>query len=418
MTIQIPQRSTPPVLPRSDEAIDQPGSANLVDAPAQVSGTDPLAQFGSMNGFHPQVQAVAYSSPGGGSGGTKAAAVYDVAKTPQAEIDRLKRSADPVERKIGTIIENAKVAYGDLLAKGARIVVTTSQGNGGDPVLTLTGPKFNPKLPAHVHTHYHGDNATVADPIGSKAGTNVRIREAVARDPQMVFVLPESREATKQPSKIAHQAVDTPSSNSKYYASWQHVASQAQTTDDALKAAGVTKVGHEVVSVHSRGGSVISRLMDQDPSGKLLRANRLEMYDSLYGSQWDVAKWAKTPNGKAVERVIYYHGTNDAGAEAPVKQAFRDKFTQINAVTPKNEDAVNPIYRDAQGNTFMRPDWKGRMHPVRIFEADAHYRTTGQYLGTEPPALPKKANLAHERAHVQDASAKLKHEAPHQPVKR
>jgi len=79
------------------------------------------------------------------------------------------------------------------------------------------------------------------------------------------------------------------------------VKSQADTTDAALKAAGITKVEKETVSVHSRGGEVIQKLMHDDPSGRSLRADRLELHDSLYGSQGAVAAWGHTDNGKRVE---------------------------------------------------------------------------------------------------------------------
>ncbi len=64
--------------------------------------------------------------------------------------------------------------------------------------------------------------------------------------------------------------------------------SQAETTDLALAAAGLSKakIEKETVSVHSRGGNVIQNMMEKDDgSGRKLRADRLELHDSLYGSQ-------------------------------------------------------------------------------------------------------------------------------------
>lgn len=308
---------------------------------------------------------------------------FDVSKTPQAEIDRLKKSTNSSERRLGATIERARVAYADLIAAKGSVVVTTSAGNGGEPVVIVTGPKFDPKEPARVHTHYHGDNATAADGPGSKAGTNARIREAIARNPQAVFVLPESLERSGQT-----QRSDSASKDTFYKASWTNAKSQAQTTDDALATIGVDKVSKEIVSFHSRGGEALHEIM-KDKSGNGLRADRVEMHDSLYGSQYDAAAWAKTDNGKAVARVIFYHGTNNAKAHAPVEQAFGRRFTKVEMGTQAAlDDKTNPVHRDADGKTHTRNrDWKddqGVKHvnrpTVRQFDPDPHYRTTGQFL--------------------------------------
>jgi hypothetical protein len=124
-----------------------------------------------------------------------------VANTKQAEIDALKNStcgtADEraKRRRLGITIENAQRSYADLLGlkPPAKIFVTTSDGNGGQPVMVVRGPQFKTDQPAHVHTHYHGDNATVADPLGSKDGHNARIRAVVMKEDTLaVFVLPEA----------------------------------------------------------------------------------------------------------------------------------------------------------------------------------------------------------------------------------
>ncbi|NRF65807.1 hypothetical protein HLB44_02285 [Aquincola sp. S2] len=325
--------------------------------------------------------------------------VYDLATVSQAEIDALKKSGDLKQKRLGWTIENAKVAYGDLLVPNAQghkahIVVTSSDANGGQPVLVMKGPGFKDTLPARVHTHYHGDNATVADPVGSKAGTNSRMRASMARDPQTVFVLPEANNTT--------QATDSPArDNSNPNVSWAGIKSQVQTTQDGLTAAGITTVGKQIVSVHSKGGSALSTLLALDPSGKLLKADRLEMYDSLYGSQGPVARWAATANGKAVQEVIVYRGNLAPWREDGIKQAFGKKFEvvvmrdQPALNDPKNSayrDSVNPITPDATGATHDRnrdyTDKKGVYHvhrpTVRQFDEDPHYRTTGQFLDTKP----------------------------------
>jgi hypothetical protein len=353
-------------------------------------GGDALALFGASHSLHPLARQQAFVAQGGGATGAPAKAcqvpdaatrVYDVAQTSQADVEALKKSCDPAQRRLGHTIENAKVAYGDLLSKGARIVVTLNAGNGGEPVMTLMGPGFDAKLPARIHTHYHGDNATVGDPVGSKAGQNSRIRETVARDPQTVFVLPECKSVIDQGT-----LPDSPTHDKVYRADWGNVQSQAQTTDMALKAAGITKVGRETVSVHSRGGEVIQKLMHDDPSGKSLRASRLELHDSLYGSQGAVVAWGHTDNGKRVDKVIYVHGTNPQGRDAEIAKTFKGSYIRIDIARqqPLNEKN-NPVVYDGKG--AARDDHihgKNGHEGVRRYHPNAHYQTTGRFLAIWP----------------------------------
>jgi hypothetical protein len=353
-------------------------------------GADALALFGAPHDLHPlaqQQQHQALAQGGANTAGAQAhgckvadaaTRVYDARQTSQADIDALKKSCDPAQQRLGHTIENAKASYGDLLDKGAKIVVTLNAGNGGQPVMTLMGPGFDSKLPARIHTHYHGDNATVADPVGSKAGQNSRIRETVARDPQTVFVLPECESATP--------TVDSPTNDNAYKADWGNVKSQAQTTDDALKAAGITKVGRETVSVHSRGGEVIQKLMHDDPSGQSLRASRLELHDCLYGSQDAVVAWGHTDNGKHVDKVIYVHGTNEEGRDEEIAKTFKGSYIRIDIAHQRPlDDKNNPVVYD--GKDAKRDDHihsKKGHEGVRQFNPNAHYQTTGRFMAVWP----------------------------------
>lgn len=382
-----------------------PNEAGEPDAPALAAaqpdaaapGADPLARFGALHGFHPGV-ALYTRQAGAAQQAAKARdpmppEVYDIAEVKRDVIDGMKNSPDAATRKLGVTIENAQASYGDFLKKekGSRILVLTSEGNGGQPVMVVTGPKFNAAEKARVITFYHGDNATVADPIGSKAGINTRIRDAVTKDPQTVFVLPEAIRSDGKP-----WGVDSAENRNRndYSASWSHVRSQAQTTDEALRARGIGKdmVGKEIVAVHSKGGSVIDHLMDKDGKGRLLRADRLELYDSLYGSQYAVAKWGKTRNGKEADSVIYYRGTNDAGRHQVIEKAFGDRFAKVEMSGKLVGVPENRIYRDADGRTYPRDytwyDKAGNKHVrhdyVRDFHEDPHYKTTGIFLGRNP----------------------------------
>lgn len=377
-------------MPHSPAGFNEPTDPSM---PAQ----DPWSDLFGAKGPRPLVQSMAYDSPkGGGTSATPAS--YIVGKTSQDRIDALKESKDPAQKRLGRTIENAQIAYGDLIAKGAQIEVTTSPGNGGQPVMLIMGPGFDRSKEARVHTHYHGDNATVADPLGSKAGTNARIRDVIAQDPQTVFVLPESGRAGTQ--------VDSPEHDNSYSVHWEEtVVSQSRTTQDVLTAAGITQVGKQVVSFHSGGGKVVQRLMELDASGAGLKADRLELHDCFYGTKghdwrkgpdwagWEQSfvKWAGTANGKAVTDVVYYRGSNESPRQNVVAKAFEGKYSKVEMSQQGPVEEANPIARDSNRDYVgkLEVKWaKGGRHleftPARNFNPDPHYRTTGQFLGAKP----------------------------------
>ena len=356
-----------------------PSTPALLPAPvgANTGGADALALFTASHEMHPLVHERSHVKQSGGAHGggqVKAAPktvpdaatrTYDVATTPKADIDALKNSRDPQQRRLGTTLENLQNSYRDLLdGKKVNITVTMNPANGKEPVATMTSAALDPKLPIRVHTHYHGDNATIGDPEGSKAGQNSRIRATLARDPQMVFILPECRSAKATP--------DSPKNNQHYVADWSNVKSQAETTDLALAAAGLSKakVEKETVSVHSRGGNVIQAMMhNDDGSGRKLRADRLELHDSLYGSQGAVAKWGKTTNGQQVEKVIYVHGNNGGihgdGRDREIAKTYKGNYIRIDVgLLPPGHETT----RDGQP----------------AYNKDPHYQTTGRFLAIWP----------------------------------
>lgn len=353
---------------------------------------------------------------------------YDI---PQAQIDAMKQSRKPAVRaegerldnnrqqgaaiearhRLGVTIENARTTYAGMLnmQPPAVIKAVLSAGNGGQPVLVLVNPYFDHSKPAkHVHTHYHGDNATVADRQGSKAGTFARLIDQFHREPQSVWVLPESVARPKK-NEAWPQQPDSAKHDTSYKASWDNVVSQTRTTRDALNAVGVSDQGAKhVVSFHSRGGSAVDRMMAHDPTGAGLKADRLELHDSLYGSQDAVAQWGATANGKAAARVVFYRGWNDANAGDVIQQAFRSprgtppryekidvsqKLAEMRKKDPGIEDKVNPHYTDGTTTDYTRGTREvkgrdGKVHhvpvPMRQFDPDPHYRTTGQFMDTEP----------------------------------
>jgi len=355
------------------------GDALGAGGPAVTGSADALALFTASNEMHPLVQQQAYVKQAGGSAGATQVAhkvvpdaatrVYDVATTSKADIDALKNSPDKQQQRLGHTIENLQNSYRDLIdSKQVNIKVAMNPANGNEPVATIASAALDPNKGVRVHTHYHGDNATIGDPVGSKAGQASRIREIIQRDPQMVFVLPECQSARPTP--------DGPKHNLGYKAEWGNVKSQVETTEGALRAAGLNpwKVMQETVSFHSRGGEVIENLMKNDKTGNSLRADRLELLDCLYGSPDDVAAWGRTDNGKKVGRVIYVQGTNVAsgyGDDREIRKTFKgNSYIRIDI-----------SYKDAARHADVKD------HDVRKYHPNPHYQTTGRYLGIWPLPL-------------------------------
>jgi hypothetical protein len=311
------------------------------------------------------VPAADASAPASGTAASLPPGAYDVSAIATPDLVALER--DPKTKLLGFTIDNARVNYADTIARGGRVVVTTSAGNGGLPVVTIVPPGFDPSQPARVHTHYHGFNATVADPKGHGSGTTARIEEVQAADPQTVFVLPECSNAPAQPSRLDDKG--------NYSTKWTNVSDVTETTDDALAAAGVdaSALSERVVSAHSGGGAALAAAIDAHPDGSGLAADRLELLDCLYGSEAELAKWAKTANGQDCGSVVYFHGTN-THPDAGLKKGFGTRWKRVNVAQPKPAD--DPVLKDARGNPIR--DVHG--HARTKFAMDPHNRTNGQFM--------------------------------------
>jgi hypothetical protein len=414
-----------------------------------VASTDPVVAFAANNGLHPDV--AKYADPNKGAHqplpleAKKDKALpnnpppvvkcqthansFDLDTVTDADIKNLRACG---ENRLADTIVNAKASYADLLAtKQIKIRVITSAGNGGQPVMVVTGPKFKPGADVHVHTHYHGDNATVADPLGSKAGVNARIRDTIAKDPQAMFVLPEAENT--RPKRV-----DSPTDDLRYHVSWDNVSDQVQTVNDALTAAKVPQsaVTERVVSAHSGGGQAINKLINADPNGGTrLQADKLDLQDCLYHfrywvddkvvagkkvpghwvypKEWEtdtrLEMWSKTPNGKAVREVVFYSAGSDDGAGSRSKLLAKSfppdargnvryravdmskEPSMFDKKTRKIDPSVDPVAHDANNNTIpqkvlvRKQDDKPAV--AHNYRPDLHYRTVGEHLGER---LPKK----------------------------
>jgi hypothetical protein len=419
---------------RTTSPVDAVSNAGATAAPSDAAGqaaeaapafpaADPLAAFSAVHGLHKDVQGLAEprhgeaadaqgtplydrkDAQGAGRKETPRAACLAPAKsfdlnspTIVDDIKELKRCG---HAKLAFTIEQARRSYKDLLERTppAQIFVTTSAGNGGQPVLVIAGPEFKRSDPAHVHTYYHGDNATVADPLGSKDGHNARIRAVITgEDKQAVFVLPES-----EASKLA---VDSPSNNLEYSVTWFNVSNQAQTTNDALAAANITKVGRCTVEAHSGGGMALVQAITSVPDGKGLQADRIVLLDCVYHfgeprrhdfhTDEHLRDWAQTANGKAVKDVVFIRGSNQdfeqrgkvIGDAFPTATGQPQRFHLKDLSDPKQ---APPVVKDGKIDVSIDPiatDSNGKAvgKNVHNYEPGAknHYRTAGQFLGADP----------------------------------
>lgn len=326
---------------------------------------------------------------------------YDIMKVTPEQIQELR---DKKQVQLANTIENAQAAYTDFVKAnpGVKVIVTTSEGNGGKPVLVAKGAKA--ETDAHVHTHYHGDNATVGDPLGSKAGQNARIRDTLKKDPHAVFVLPEAANSSdKGPDP------DSPSNDKKYSVDWSNVKNQVKTTDDALDAAGVKRPAKEtVVSFHSGGGMALVNLVNnnKDKGSSTLKADRLELYDCVYHFGETDGKylpqyhfedrlrdWSQTDSGKAVKQVIFIRGSNDVSRAAVMEKSVgKDKFKLIDmdnepklSSNPDFDDKIDPPAENANGNwTEIVKNGEQTGKVAHNYRANAHYRTVGEFMGKPP----------------------------------
>jgi hypothetical protein len=244
------------------------------------------------------------------------------------QVSALKQGT-PDEQRLAATILNARSNLAGLAKAGAKVAVSTGPGNGGQPVITVVPKGFDPSKPATVHTHYHGFYSTAAAPPGDQAQVTHNLTEAVGRDPQTIYVLPECKSA---PMKAGAAMGKT---------DWSNVQSVTRSADDALLAAGLSPrsltIKERVVSAHSGGGRALGYAMANTPDGSGLRADRIELEDCAYGapegtlSAVDALKqWMGTATGQAAKSVVYIDGGggNDQKPDAELKAALGGRYSQ------------------------------------------------------------------------------------------
>ena len=249
--------------------------------------------------------------------------VYDLAALTTEAREALASGTD-AERRVAQLLDEAEGSYGSLLSTEdgrtpGRIVVTTSDGNGGQPVLVIVPPGFSADQDTAVHTHYHGDHTTVGAEHSAEGRTQA-ILDAVQADPQTILVLPED------------QAVEwNDDGEARFSATWSNVRDQPATTADALRAVGQDpdEIDHRVLSAHSGGGAAIRNLArrQREDGGTRLEADELLLHDCFYGGQGaSVLDWLKElPEGDR-PHVSYFRAGNAASQTEDYEEDLGDSY--------------------------------------------------------------------------------------------
>jgi hypothetical protein len=296
----------------------------LQDSFVAAPGASPFAGgFAGFQGPAETVDSVGATADAPPAPRTLGPGAYDVAQVDDAQIASLRASHDAKDQRMAQTLKCAKRRYADLISSGGQVVVHASEGNGGQPVVTLVPAGFDPSKPVRVHTHYHGWSTTVAGPGAMGDQRTQRIGKVQARDPQTIVVLPECASA---PVNYSWNAPP------EYKTDWSNVKNQAQTVDDSLRAAGIdSPIEQEVVSAHSGGGRALVNAIQGSPDGSGLRATRLELMDCLYlDTDKVIRKWGSgagaTENGQALQNIVYYQGTNEPQKYAGMDHDFAGRY--------------------------------------------------------------------------------------------
>ncbi len=235
---------------------------------------------------------------------------FDLSTLTATQLKNLKTS----QPQVAALITSAQSTWAKQLAAKppARVLVTTSAGNGGQPLLVIVPPGFDPKKPVTVQTHYHGDRTSAAAATGSHT---LRIKERLVSDPQTLWVLPEAR------GNINANGTD-----------WSNVSNQKLTTADALSAAGVTSVARKVVSVHSAGGRALAAAM----ANKSVDADQVRLLDCLFeapngpGAYSNILK--ALPTLACKDLVLVATGSYPASRDAALLKAAGARAHQVKLV--------------------------------------------------------------------------------------
>jgi hypothetical protein len=269
------------------------------------------------------------------------AALEDLRASAQGD-EQLMRYVETLERAL------LNPTYQEWAKEGATISLTTSAGNGGEPVMVLAPPGFDPNesLERPVHTHYHG----LGSPVAGDAAMEAEINDIwSSTDPAPIFILPEAITVTSD--------VEGAGNEWRTHGGWPDEPNVELTTQDGLSAVygGPVEegtIGERVVSAHSRGGAALTRSIMADPDS--LQADRLLLLDCLYMTE--------QPGGDRL------NASDDVDPDEELRDWLRDHADseQVGQII-----VVGGSYPDASTSPLLAGAGDSRITPVDVDSHDA-----------------------------------------------
>lgn len=228
--------------------------------------------------------------------------------------------------------------YQKLLDAGAKILITTSAGNNGRPIVTVVPPALanneDPKQKYDVVVHYHGMHGSVAKPNASSP-VRSQIEASFKRTPPTVFVLPTAKIV---PTMQGDFKTTMPV--------WsESVRDTGKTAADGV-AGVVGSRGQLTVSAHSLGRQALTAAMKHQG----LNADRIDVQDGF----------------SAVQRKGVWHGPEDIKAVHDWVKANPGKPVRISVGMMSKEQIQNwqKFPKEAfVGNYGGGKHWQAELQP-------------------------------------------------------
>lgn len=170
----------------------------------------------------------------------------------------------PMTPEMRKALERAQKRFGHI--PGAQISVSASPATEGKPVVLVRHAQADPNnltLQTHFHGYMHMD---------AQVKYEKRIGETVAaawaRDPNLVFVLPEARNEGQD------------------HSDWNNAKNVTAAAQNALEGSGLTWQGVKtcILSGHSAGGSPVAKALARAQMGEEGVFHRVELYDPAFRS--------------------------------------------------------------------------------------------------------------------------------------
>ncbi len=242
------------------------------------------------------------------------------------------------DKDLAETVAGVQQNYKKLLDAGAKIVITTSAGNNGRPIVTVVPPALvnnkDPKVKYDVDVHYHGMHGSVAKPNGSSE-VQKQIEASFKRTPPTVYVLPTAK-------IVPTMQGETKTTMPVWSAS---VRDTGKTADDGV--AGVVGTRRQLtVSAHSLGRQALTAAAKNGG----LKADRIDVQDGF----------------SAVKKDGVWHGLEDMKAVYDWMKANPDAKVRISTGMLSKSQIQNwQKFPDSafEGNYGGGKHWKAELQP-------------------------------------------------------